>query len=105
MDRCLEIIAEGGCDLTENNYTGPELPVVSTTADGKPKYGISLEFVEGMLEWFKSGKTLPRRYVWEVVLGCHSELVKEQSLTDLVLEEGATCDVIGDTHGMRFSAS
>jgi serine/threonine-protein phosphatase 5 len=58
-----------------------------------------------MLEWFKSGKTLPKRYVWEIVLGCNAALSKEQSLTDIVLEKGVTCDVIGDTHGRNSIAA
>lgn len=52
-----------------------------------------------MLQWFKNGKTLHRRFVWEIVLGCYNELLKEDSLTDLLLEQGVTCDVIGDLHG------
>ena len=51
-----------------------------------------------MIQWFKDGKALPRRYVWEIVLGAHSHFIKEQSLVELPLEEGMTCDVIGDVH-------
>lgn len=98
--RCREIIDDGGCDLNDKTYAGPNLPVVAEAAAGKqPTYGITKEFVEEMLEWFKSGKPLPKRYVWEIVLGCNAELEKEQSLTDMPLREGMTCDVIGDTHG------
>ena len=42
-------------------------------------YKIMPKFVESMLEWFKNGKTLPRHYVWEIVLGCYNELIKEES--------------------------
>lgn len=66
-------------------------------------YKITSKFVESMLEWFKNGKTLPRRYVWEIVLGCYKELIKEESLTDMMLEQGVTCDVIGDLHGNLLS--
>ena len=52
-----------------------------------------------MLAWFKEGKSLPRRYVWEIVLGAYSHFVKEESLVEVNLEEGMTCDVIGDVHG------
>lgn len=58
-----------------------------------------------MLEWFKSGKALPKRYVWEILLGCNAVLEKEESLVDMKLEEGMTCDVIGDTHGKCFSCT
>lgn len=63
-------------------------------------YSITQEFVDSMLQWFKDGKTLHRRFVWEIVLGCYNELLKEESLTDLLLEQGVTCDVIGDLHGI-----
>ncbi|KAG8213727.1 hypothetical protein J3R82DRAFT_10430 [Butyriboletus roseoflavus] len=53
-----------------------------------------------MIDWFKQGKKLPRRYAWEIVLGAHSSFVKEDSLVNLDLAHGVTCDVIGDVHGV-----
>ncbi|THH21332.1 hypothetical protein EW146_g180 [Bondarzewia mesenterica] len=96
VERCLEIIAEGGCEL-DKKYDGPKLQV---TEDGR--YKITLGFVESMIQWFRDGKALPRRYVWEIVLGAHSCFVQEQSLVELSLEEGTTCDVIGDVHGQYY---
>jgi len=55
-----------------------------------------------MLIWFKEGKVLPRRFVWEIVLHAYDILVKEESLTDVPLEAEVTCDVIGDTHGQFY---
>jgi len=52
-----------------------------------------------MIQWFKDGKNLPRRYVWEIVLGAYSHFAAEESLVNLDLEEGVTVDVIGDVHG------
>lgn len=52
-----------------------------------------------MIEWFKAGKTLPRRIVWEIVLGAYDCFCKEESLVNVDLAEGETCDVIGDVHG------
>lgn len=52
-----------------------------------------------MIQWFKDGKKLPKRYVWEIVLGAHDQFVKEQSLVDVPIAEGVTVDVIGDVHG------
>jgi serine/threonine-protein phosphatase 5 len=101
VTRCREIIEDGGCDQNDHSYSGPRLPVVAEPSSGKkqPTYGITVQFVQQMIEWFKDGKTLPRRYVWEIVLGCNSVLEKEQSLTDIILEDDMTCDIIGDTHG------
>ncbi|KAH9935326.1 phosphoprotein phosphatase [Fomitopsis serialis] len=96
VERCLAIISEGGCDL-DRSYKGPQLP---TTEGGK--YNINLEFINAMIEWFKEGKTLPRRYVWEIVLGAHQAFVQEESLVTLDVEEGMTCDVIGDVHGQFY---
>jgi serine/threonine-protein phosphatase 5 len=63
------------------------------------KYKITREFVNDMIAWFKDGKALPKRYVWEIVLGAHAAFVKEDSLVDVNIGEGMTCDVIGDVHG------
>jgi len=60
------------------------------------------EFVEKMILWFKDGKTLPKRYAWEIVMGAHDHFVKEESLVNVDIPEGVTCDVIGDVHGMSF---
>lgn len=56
-------------------------------------------FLQSMIVWFKDGKTLPKRYVWEIVLGAHEQFAKEESLVNLDIEEDITCDVIGDVHG------
>ncbi|KAJ7045719.1 phosphoprotein phosphatase [Mycena alexandri] len=93
--RCQGIITEGGCDV-EKTYTGPTLPF----ADGK--YSITHEFVTAMIQWFKDGKALPKRYVWEIVLGAHEHFSKEESLVNVDLEDGVTCDVIGDVHGQFY---
>ncbi|KAF8160828.1 phosphoprotein phosphatase [Crassisporium funariophilum] len=95
VERCYEIIAEGGCDL-DANYTGPILP----SKDGK--FNMTQEFLQAMIVWFKDGKTLPKRYVWEIVLGAHEQFAKEESLVYVDIEEGVTCDVIGDVHGQFY---
>jgi serine/threonine-protein phosphatase 5 len=83
----------GGCDV-EKNYPGPKLTIIEGG-----KMGITHEFVMSMIQWFKDGKALPKRYVWEIVLGAHEHFSKEESLVKIDLEDGVTCDVIGDVHG------
>ncbi|EGN99807.1 hypothetical protein SERLA73DRAFT_180021 [Serpula lacrymans var. lacrymans S7.3] len=63
---------------------------------------MTLDFIKKMIDWFKDGKNLPRRYVWEIVLGAHSHFAKEESMVNLDLEDGVTCDVIGDVHGQFY---
>ncbi|KAM5532863.1 hypothetical protein V8D89_013504 [Ganoderma adspersum] len=94
--RCYEIIAEGGCDV-EKGYTGPILP---TNDDGK--FTINVQFMRDMIQLFKDGKSIPRRYAWEILLGAHSYFEKEESLVDVVIPDGQTIDVIGDVHGQFY---
>jgi serine/threonine-protein phosphatase 5 len=112
--RCLEIIAEGvcnfliflgdvftvgalgGCEM-DKAYTGPQLPCENG------KFEITIEFIRNMIQWFKDGKTLPKRYVWEIALGAHSAFASEESLVELSISGDVTVDVIGDVHGMFFS--
>jgi serine/threonine-protein phosphatase 5 len=67
------------------------------TDDGK--YKITIEFIRSMIQWFKDGKMLPRRYAWETILGAHDHFVKEESLVYVNIEKDMTIDVIGDIHG------
>lgn len=99
VEQVLETMRQGGCEI-DNTYIGPKLPPASEVdaARGK-KYGIDVDFITKMEEWFKSGKTLARRIVWEIVIGCYEACVQEESLNEVILKEGMTCDVIGDTHG------
>lgn len=78
----------------EKTYEGPKL---EKTNDGK--YAVTIEFIRSMIQWFKDGKTLPRRYAWEIILGAYDHFVKEESLVDVKVEKDATIDVIGDVHG------
>jgi len=59
------------------------------------KFGITSTFIKEMIQWFKDGKKLPRRYVWEIVLAAHALFAAEESLVKVDIEEGMTCDVIG----------
>lgn len=95
-ERCGKQLADGGMPV-ESDYTGPRL---QQGPDGK---GVpTKEFVEGMLQHFKNGKLLPKRYVWQIVLGCREALLKHGALVDASIPEGQKVDVIGDTHGQFF---
>jgi len=95
VERCREIITEGGCDI-DPAYAGPSLPL------DDEKYYITEEFIQEMISWFKTGKTLAKRYAWEIVMRAHDDFIKEESLVDLVIPPGVTCDVIGDVHGQFY---
>lgn len=88
----VSLCSTGECEV-DPKYAGPKLE----QKDGK--YTITLEFVHAMMEWFKDGKALPKRYVWEIVLGAFDQFMAEKSLVDVELEEDVDIDVIGDVHG------
>lgn len=81
--RVQKLISEGACEL-DNSYSGPMLD--KTSNGWRP----TLKFLEDMLEWFKAGKTLPKRWVYEIVLGCYEILKKEASLTEYTIPMGVT---------------
>ncbi|KAH7108435.1 phosphoprotein phosphatase [Auriculariales sp. MPI-PUGE-AT-0066] len=96
VDRVLEILAEGGSEVP-SDYTGPRL---ATGDDGTPK--MTQEFIDQMTEYFKNGKLLHRRVVWDIVLAVHELVRAESTLNEAVIEDGVTCDVIGDVHGQYY---
>ena len=55
-----------------------------------------------MIEAFKTGGKLPKRVVWEIILGVKGIVDKERSMVSRVVEEGVVCDIIGDTHGVSY---
>lgn len=84
----------------EPKYDGPKLE----TLEGG-KFGITAQFVKDMITRFKDGKAIPRRYVWEIIIAVQKLFVAEESLVNITLEKGMTCDVIGDVHGMILVSS
>jgi len=94
--RCRKQLEEGM--EVEKDYTGPRLEEY-IDSKGKKRAKPTKEFVQGMIEHFKNGGLIPRRYVWQIALGCEEELLKHQSLVEVTIAEGESCDVIGDTHG------
>jgi len=56
-----------------------------------------------MIEAFKTGGKLPKRVVWEIILGVKGVVDKERSMVSRTVDEGVVCDIIGDTHGVSPS--
>ncbi|KAG8720646.1 hypothetical protein FRC09_009214 [Ceratobasidium sp. 395] len=94
--RCREIIQQGGCDV-DAAYKGLHLP---KDVDGN--YTIDQAFMDSMIEAFKDGKSIHKRYAWEIILASYDLLVKEESMVEFELEKDVKCDIIGDTHGQFF---
>lgn len=91
--RCLRSIADGACAL-DNPHNVP-LPIVPD--DPKARYTPTKEFVEAMVETFKNGGKMPKRVVWEIILGVKSVVDAEASLVEIEVPKGVTCDIVGDS--------
>ena len=50
-----------------------------------------------MIETFKKGGKLPKRVVWEILLGVKAIVDNEPSLVETTVPEGVTADIIGDS--------
>jgi serine/threonine-protein phosphatase 5 len=92
--RCITAIAQGACTLDVKTANVP-LPTIPD--DPTQRYTPTLEFVEGMIECFKNGGAMPKRVVWEIVLGVLDVVQKEKSLVEVTVPEGVTCDIVGDS--------
>lgn len=93
----------------EESYTGPVMSLSSSPSisSANPKVSrirgqITKEYIDGMKEWFREGKVIPKRHAWEIVLGAWEALSREDSLVDVRVQEGEVVDVVGDTHGQYF---
>jgi serine/threonine-protein phosphatase 5 len=73
---------------------------VDPSYDG-PKLGdtMTLEFLEDMIERFKNGKKLARKYVFQIILAVMDIVRKEPTMVEVDVEDGEEITVCGDTHG------
>jgi serine/threonine-protein phosphatase 5 len=85
--------AAEGLDLdsmvVESGYDGMKL--------GKE---MTLEFVEDMIERFKNGKKIARKYVFQIIVAVMELVRKEPTMVEHDVAEGHEVTVCGDTHGM-----
>jgi hypothetical protein len=103
--RCRRIIKDGSCSL-DPSYAGPR--PIAPKADGEDgengRWTLTEDFIKEMVEWFRAGKALPKRIVWEIILAAQDVLKQESSLVEVDIEEGVHLDVMGDTHGQSSLA-
>lgn len=73
---------------------------VDSSYDG-PKLGdsMTLEFLEDMIERFKNGKKLARKYVFQIILAVMDIVKKEPTMVEVDVEDDQEITVCGDTHG------
>jgi serine/threonine-protein phosphatase 5 len=75
--------------------------VVDSSYDGaKLEDKMTIEFIEDMIERFKNGKKLARKYVYQIIIAVMDIIKKEPTMVEHDIAEGQEITVCGDTHGM-----
>jgi hypothetical protein len=73
----------------EKDYKGPVLGDKMT-----------LEFIEDMIEKFKTGQKLAKKYAFKIIVAVMEIVKNEPTMVEHDVEEGCEITVCGDTHGM-----
>ncbi len=81
--------------VVDASYAGPRMP------DG-PEDTVTLEFVTGMINWFKDQKAIPIKYLWKMLRAAKKLFATLPSLVDIPLSETGQITVCGDTHGQYY---
>jgi serine/threonine-protein phosphatase 5 len=76
----------------DDDYDGPKL------SDGV----VTKQFMIDLLEAFKSGKKLHRKYAYKMILDVRELFSKVQTLVDVSIDESKKFTVCGDIHGQFF---
>ena len=63
---------------------------------------VTLEFVEAVVERFRSQKTLHPKYVWNLLLVCKAIFAEEMTILEAPIPDGGELTVCGDTHGQFY---
>lgn len=57
------------------------------------------EFIDDMIERFKNGKKIHKKYVYQIILATKNIVYDEPTMVEVDIPEDATLTVCGDTHG------
>lgn len=57
------------------------------------------DFIDDMIERFKNGKKIHKKYVYQIVLAVKKIVYDEPTMVEVDIPEDATLTVCGDTHG------
>lgn len=57
------------------------------------------EFIEDMIQRFKDGKKIHRKYVYQIIIAVKELVYNEPTMVEYDVPEGTKITVCGDTHG------
>jgi len=93
----------------ESDYDGVKLEESDSELDkeaagtkGVKGVKMTKEFLEDMVQRFKDGKKLPRKYVFQIVLAVKALVYAEPTMCEVDIPQGSKITVCGDTHGQFF---
>lgn len=59
------------------------------------------EFIDDMIERFKTGKKIHKKYVYQIVVAVKKIVYEEPTMVELTIPDDVKLTVCGDTHGMQ----
>jgi len=57
------------------------------------------EFIDDMIERFKNGKTLHKKYVYQIIIAVKKIVYNEPTMVEVDIPQDVELTVCGDTHG------
>lgn len=60
------------------------------------------EFIDDMIERFKNGKKIHKKYAYQIVKAVKEIVYDEPTMVEIGVGEGTKLTVCGDTHGKRI---
>lgn len=77
-----------------------ESMVVDDSYDGvRLENEMTQEFINDMIDRFKNGKTLHKKYVFQIIREVRNIVYDEPTMVEVQVEKGKKLTVCGDTHG------
>lgn len=59
------------------------------------------EFIDDMMERFKNGKLIAKKYVYQIIIAVKKIVYEEPTMVEVEVPEGVELTVCGDTHGRQ----
>lgn len=60
---------------------------------------MTLEFITDMMERFKNGKKIHKKYVYQIIIAVKNIVYDEPTMVEMEIEDDTKLTVCGDTHG------
>lgn len=60
------------------------------------------EFIDDMIERFKNGKLIAKKYVYQIIIAVKKLVYDEPTMVEVEVPEGVELTVCGDTHGRQY---